>query len=333
MLDPSLHELSPNCELKILERLPMHYQQKLKAGETYQLLWPGSELNIWGWGKKAEHVGKELRSWQTRKSEQSKLILPASQPITFTTKEELEPWPERPETTSEAQFQLANYDEWRWRLERNPPPSPPPLGPPDRVAGAPILSLKIDCPREWTKDAIIDLKVKVTYEDGGGNNAKPITFHTTAFKSTFSAHSGREGTHIYQYLKGSWKKYNSQEGLCCGFAIFDDPPIAVNVGDEGKYSDQFATLRLGESWEFERRVQGVSGTSLPNDVKVGDRFKYTIKGVVVDWWDWGTKEDHKETAVKLPCFIAGDLEEPTNNGGRPNLVVSASNEIIFSYIG
>ena len=116
-----------------------------------------------------------------------------------------------------------------------------------------------------------------------------------------------------------------------GFASFDDPPIPVNVGDEGEYSNQFATLRPGESWKCERRVQCSRWTDLPDDVKAGEKFKYMVKGAVVDWWDWGTKEDHKETKVKLPCFVSGDLEEPTDNGGRPKLIVPASNEVTFSY--
>lgn len=166
-----------------------------------------------------------------------------------------------------------------------------------------------------------------------GDDIKPITFHTTAFTSIFSVHGRREGTHLYQQLEGAWKEVNKEDALCCGFAIFDNPPIPINVGDEGEYSDQFATLRPGESWNHERRVQGSDSTSLPDDVKAGDRFKYVIKGAVVDWWDWGTKEDHKETAVKLPCFVGGDLAEPTDNGARPKLVVPASNEVLFSYVG
>jgi hypothetical protein len=93
-------------------------------------------------------------------------------------------------------------------------------------------------------------------------------------------------------------------------------------------------LRPGESWTYQRRVQqGTSWTSLPDDVKVGDRFKYVVKGAVVDWWDWGTKEDHKDTVVKLPCWISGHVVEPADNNGRPKLVVPVSNEAKFSYVG
>lgn len=174
----------------------------------------------------------------------------------------------------------------------------------------------------------------MTYADLLGDDSRPFTFHTSAFVSSFSGnkYGRRVGTHLYQRLEGGWKEVVDEFG-CCGFAIFDDPPIPVNVGDEGKYSDLFVTLRPGESWEYVSNVQGEHWTTLPDDVKVGDEFKYVIKGAVVDWWDWGTKEEHRETAVKLPCFVNGDLEEPRDNGGRPKLFVPASNEVYFSYVG
>ena len=58
-----------------------------------------------------------------------------------------------------------------------------------------------------------------------------------------------------------------------------------------------------------------------------------IKGAVVDWWKWGTKEEHRGTVVKLPCWVSGDVVEPEDNGGRPRIVVPASNEVEFQYLG
>ncbi|KAF2724442.1 hypothetical protein K431DRAFT_333354 [Polychaeton citri CBS 116435] len=234
-------------------------------------------MNRWDWGSMAKHARKELKRQGARGFQQPKPILPASKPIIFTAKGESEPWPERPETTSEAQFQSADRDELRWHLEGNPPPSPSPLAPSDRVIGAPILSMTIDYPREWVKDALIVLKTKVSYENLRGDITKPITFHITAF------------------------------------------------------SDQFATLYPGGSWTDERRVQGSGWSSLPSNAEAGDRFKYVIKGAVVDWWNWGMKEDNKEMTVKLPCFIVGDLEELTDNDGRSSLVVQLRMKVFFSF--
>lgn len=50
----------------------------------------------------------------------------------------------------------------------------------------------------------------------------------------------------------------------------------------------------------------------------------------MDWWDWGSKEDHAKTMIKIHSF--GKIIEPEDNGGRPKLVVPASNVIEFRII-
>jgi hypothetical protein len=52
----------------------------------------------------------------------------------------------------------------------------------------------------------------------------------------------------------------------------------------------------------------------------------------MDWWDWGSMDEHRETVVKLPCWVAGEVTEPKDNGGRPRLVVPASEWIEFTLI-
>jgi hypothetical protein len=145
----------------------------------------------------------------------------------------------------------------------------------------------------------------------------------------------REGLRLYQdHGAGVWKRVKTEDGPgCCGFAIFDAPPILVKVGNAGEYDSEFVTLHPGESWTYEDEVQGPSWTCLPEkDLKVGDEFKYLWKGATVDWWDWGTKEDHRETEVKLRCNVNGGLEEPKDNDGRPKLMLPASNEAHFTYV-
>jgi len=63
-----------------------------------------------------------------------------------------------------------------------------------------------------------------------------------------------------------------------------------------------------------------------------DVFRYVFKGVEIDWWDWGDSSDHEETIVKLPCFINGRVVDPKDNGGRPKLIVPASNSIEFTIV-
>lgn len=71
----------------------------------------------------------------------------------------------------------------------------------------------------------------------------------------------------------------------------------------------------------------------PDSVKVGDMFRFQYEGKILDWWDWGVREDHIDTLVKLPCFIAADVVDPKNNGGRPELLMPAPNAIQFPYLG
>lgn len=83
-------------------------------------------------------------------------------------------------------------------------------------------------------------------------SARPITFHTTAFTSSISTHSGREDKHLDQHLDSeSWKNVEDESS---GFAVFDDPPIPVNLGDDGEYGEEFATLHPGKSWSYLTRA-------------------------------------------------------------------------------
>jgi hypothetical protein len=154
------------------------------------------------------------------------------------------------------------------------------------------------CRREWTPSTIIDLTIKVTCEGvAGEDNARTITFHNHPFITNKEL---REGIRLYRLrLDGKWKESKCDDGFGTGFGIFDDPPIPVNIGNESdECADRFASLRAGESWN-----------SLPDDVKVGVEFEYLGKGAVVSWWDWGTKEQHRDTVVKLPCWITGNVLE------------------------
>ena len=188
--------------------------------------------------------------------------------------------------------------------------------------------MHIECVDKWVQGETIDLTLTVLYEEG--IQVEPITFHKTAFTSEFSSHSLREGFAIYRDIDGTWEKVESEESC---FAIFDDPPIPVQVGDAGKFDKEFVTLHPGETWSEIFRQQSESWSNLPSEVQAGDHFKVVIRGAILDWWDFGTKEDHRETEVELPCFIAGDIEKPKDNGGRPKIVVPASNEILFTYVG
>jgi hypothetical protein len=122
-----------------------------------------------------------------------------------------------------------------------------------------------------------------------------------------------------------------EEGGCyCGLFDLDDPDIKVHVRED----IEFISLRPGESWTTTYQVQTLTETRLPKDVRVGDRFRYQFLGALnVNWWDWGHIEnEHAETTVVLP-FSRGRVVEPADNGGRPRLVVPASDLVEFQVVG
>lgn len=109
----------------------------------------------------------------------------------------------------------------------------------------------------------------------------------------------------------------------CGFQIYDEPDIAVRVIEH----EDFTTLKPGESWTTIKYLH-----ELPQDTTVGDLFLYGFRGVTVDWWDWGGVEEHVDTVVMLPCWIAGRVTEPRDNGGRPKLVVTYAEPVEFRVV-
>jgi hypothetical protein len=139
-----------------------------------------------------------------------------------------------------------------------------------------------------------------------------------------------EGFSLYRRYSGGsevpWEGCDLDDGCTPGFQIYDLPDQAVRVAEH----DQFITLRPGESWTTTRRLQEKLWTLLPDDTRVGDSFLYGFDGAVLDWWDWGsTGEEHADTVVMLPCWTAGRVTDPRDNGGRPKLVVSHSEGVEF----
>jgi hypothetical protein len=110
--------------------------------------------------------------------------------------------------------------------------------------------------------------------------------------------------------------------------LVDSLDVVVNVS---KDDENFATLELGQTFTITHRMDKQTYW-LPFDTEVGDVFRYVFKGIVLDWWDWGDRTEHKETTVTLPCFFTGSVQEPKDNGGRPELVVPSSNTVDFTIV-
>jgi hypothetical protein len=160
----------------------------------------------------------------------------------------------------------------------------------------------------------------VAYE--AAPESSPIIFHSFPFVSWGGP---REGYRLYRRRGEVWETI-IDDATC--FMIVDEPDVDVNVSQD----ENFASLQPGQSWTTSARVEGRGVGLLPDDVSIGDVYRYVLKGVELDWWDWGSKAEHKETTVKLPCFIKGLIVEPKDNGGRPKLVVPASNTVEFTIV-
>ena len=128
-----LEQLRPGSSQRAVPTLPENYHKVLVPGQRYRLIWPGEEISMWDWGTKRDYVGKELNSQAIRESKLPRLILPACTGVKFTAKEESELWPDRAEWESKVGLTSANYREADWQLEQNPPRSPSPISPSQRV--------------------------------------------------------------------------------------------------------------------------------------------------------------------------------------------------------
>ncbi|KAJ4418594.1 hypothetical protein N0V82_005480 [Gnomoniopsis sp. IMI 355080] len=148
----------------------------------------------------------------------------------------------------------------------------------------------------------------------------------------------------------AWQEVPGMENTC-GFALFDDPPKRVKVGERSDY--EFLTLNnLGDSAIVKQaRVYKGSGgetfLSYVRDINVGDRFRVRYTGTTLDWWAWGTKAgDLKDVEVWLPCWEYGvivDVPEgyeevesamlmERDNGGRPKLKVAEAVPVEFEIV-
>lgn len=178
------------------------------------------------------------------------------------------------------------------------------------------------------------MTLSFTYHGVTGTNgnleesiAPSVTFHSWALTGsqdfTIQVQRRRGGS------ESDWEDCQIDEDFGCSWNIYDEPDVEVYVGQR---DDDFASLRPGESWTKMDYLNDRPDISLPRDSMPCDLFRYRVKKSEIDWWDWGTMEEHRETVVKLPCFIKANVTDPKDNGGRPNLAVPASEWFEFTLI-
>lgn len=175
---------------------------------------------------------------------------------------------------------------------------------------APILSVELSGPKTIAPEGKHCASLHVRYH--GGPTDQPIIFRN---------HVIWELLRSYRLESGLWEL---QEGPCgCSGLFLDDPNITVNVvEDEG-----FITLKPGEYWSPSWIIlEDIDGW------EVGDIWRYRFKGGTVDWWDYGGVDEHADTNIQIPPHPWRKVTDPADNGGRPQLVVPASNAIEFRIV-
>ncbi|KAF2729340.1 hypothetical protein EJ04DRAFT_556160 [Polyplosphaeria fusca] len=300
--DHHVWTLAPGDSIKLLAPLPETHHKALEPNQQYTLLWPGLLISKWDFGTMQNRTGHVLEDTE----ESPALILPGSPHtcISFVAKEETEAWPDRPEIEARFGFTEANLQEETWRKSRSQP-------------RAPKLSVALECPTSLSLGTVFEVSIKVTYD--AMPDARPIIFHAHVFDT-------EDNLQLHRLEGDNWNVCEDfgDEG---GFLLVDDPDVPINVAQD---TEKFVSLRPGESWSTSRRLQGEKWTYLPDDSKGGNRFRVEFDGATVDWWDWGSREEHKDTVVKLPCWIKGPVVDPKDNGGREKMNVSASDVVEFS---
>lgn len=181
--------------------------------------------------------------------------------------------------------------------------------------GTPALSVTLASPNQKSNRDDIEMEFTITYhgvinEQGElVNEARPITVSNEAFPPNCSSDR--------LYLRNESGKWEETEpGVMCG-GYFIDEDRSITMGE----AQDFLTLHPGTSHIYSFTME----STFPEVQNVGELYRYRYKGETVDWWDWGTKEDHANTVITLPSFSTNGSIDPPSNPLK--LVVPASNDL------
>lgn len=305
--DPCFKQLEPGTSVSWSVDMPRAYFQELRAG-ILEIFWRGGEIPLWDWGTLAEWCD----SPDCLASKTPAVILPGGfgRSLEVTTIE------------SDSDDEVREYS-----------PSPDPTSQLARMEDAPLFSISIAGPARASIKVrsavrpIYTVTATVSYDadprsleiggsDTHSNPGRPVTFR----KSAFTLYDRRyNGFRLYRSEEDEWRghelgtKFQPRQV----FIWAEDEPFNVGHND----GEEFHSLKPGESWTFTRRV-----SDFPKNLLPGQKFRYKFKGATLDWWDWGSLQDHANTVVWI---YVGTLVKPKDNEGRPSLVVPASNWIEF----
>lgn len=171
-----------------------------------------------------------------------------------------------------------------------------------------------------TLDGKFHVTVRIVYD--ATEDSRPVVIHYLGLRSMCSEVLWRRaGRKVWtDYV------YNGCDG---GYALnWDDPDKEIHiVGD-----NCFDFLRPGQSIDVTYDLDPHDDSSLPPGLELGDEIRYQYKGGTIDWWDWGTEEDHKDTKVTVKGIVYTWLAKPNDNDGRPRIEVHASNVVQFRIV-
>ncbi|GAP90754.1 putative kinesin light [Rosellinia necatrix] len=326
----SLWELALGGHVSFVANLPERYYRVLRADETYTLLYPGIEDTMWEWGRMKDNLGARIKR-EVSFTPGQRLVIPGGDRVTFTAESEAQPWPDRARVEASDGFSIANSQEQQWRLNQIKRGIPSPISVSERVPGTPALTVTIVCAVTVQQQGTFEVVMKVKYDGVVGHanasHAPAIIFHTQAF---VNPRDPRHGFRAYRSRdKGrNWESCELDDGSLGASLFVDGPDIVVSVAQEDM-NRHFASLLPGEEWSTKLLLQGSDWSCLPDDSVPGDVFRYSFAGTALEWWDWGTKDDHKDTFVSLPPWLHGHVTKPQDNGGRGTLMVPGSDVVEF----
>ncbi|KAJ5673386.1 hypothetical protein N7507_002513 [Penicillium longicatenatum] len=286
---------------------PESFKNHLIAGEKYELFWPGAEYSLWAWGTLRQHWDQEIGV---------NLELPHA----------VIPGGARCSVTFEKMKELTPSERDGPRVEKS-----------QRIPGTPCISVFLEAPTTISKKEGIYVTAKISYDgltnenyDAVHANSKPIIIHKYGFEHDHFRLQRRCHDHDKSQDtdedRPRWESYYDEErDSNRGWIMVDDPDVEVNVTDP----EWFRSLQPGETF-IDKFL--ISFEDMHPDTVVGDTCRYKYWGGCIDWWNWGDREEHANTVVKLPCWMDHHVVDPADNDGRPLIYVPSSNSVEFTVV-
>lgn len=142
---------------------------------------------------------------------------------------------------------------------------------------------------------------------------KPIIFDAFNLMIPFEWAFRSRGNSEWEYCP------DTRVGCAMSDLMYDDTETTVNISKHCRW----ISLAPGESWSQRLEIDD----RLPSDQAPGDKIRYRLEGEIIKMWNWGSKEDHAQTVLRLPSYSdAGDWSD------QSPIVIPASNPLEFTIV-